>query len=206
MPLDSFLENSKKILSSIWSQLYPSNAVRPRVQVTSRRVENKEPRSEPPLDPQSSNISRKLHKWNATERCLSEDEASRLSDMAVQSRKVSKPGDANLQSTEQWRFLVVFSFLAIVRLHFALSNSYIHPDEHFQGPEVVVGMHLLSLMTDFVTGDLFGWQASLPWEFTHNNPVNSPIRSILPIWMVYGLPMRIIKMFYGSMTLVHPEA
>lgn len=34
----------------------------------------------------------------------------------------------------------VYLFLALVRLYFALSPSYIHPDEHFQGPEVIAGM------------------------------------------------------------------
>lgn len=29
--------------------------------------------------------------------------------------------------------------LIIVRLYFALSPSYIHPDENFQGPEVIAG-------------------------------------------------------------------
>ena len=55
-----------------------------------------------------------------------------------------------------------------------------------------------SMTVNRIAGDVFGWQASLPWEFTNNNPVNSPIRSILPIWMVYGLPMRFIKHLYGS--------
>jgi phosphatidylinositol glycan class Z len=32
--------------------------------------------------------------------------------------------------------------LAVLRLYLALSPSYIHPDEHFQGPEVVAGMRL----------------------------------------------------------------
>jgi hypothetical protein len=59
--------------------------------------------------------------------------------MAVQSRKLGRTADAKLPLTEQRQFLVVFSLLAAVRLHFALSTSYIHPDEHFQGPEVVVG-------------------------------------------------------------------
>jgi hypothetical protein len=49
-----------------------------------------------------------------------------------------------------------------------------------------------------IIGDLFGWQASLPWEFTNDNPVNSPIRSILPIWLAYGVPIRVIKMIYGG--------
>jgi len=29
-----------------------------------------------------------------------------------------------------------------VRLYFALSPSYLHPDENFQGPEVIAGMHI----------------------------------------------------------------
>jgi phosphatidylinositol glycan class Z len=89
--------------------------------------------------------------------------------------------------------------LAIIRLHFALSNSYIHPDEHFQGPEVVVGN--VCPCTLLTLGKLFGWQTSLPWEFTDDNPVHSPIRSILPIWMVYGIPIWIIKWIHGGNTL-----
>ena len=38
--------------------------------------------------------------------------------------------------------------LILVRLYFALSPSYIHPDENFQGPEVIAGKH--SLVIDFV--------------------------------------------------------
>ena len=34
----------------------------------------------------------------------------------------------------------IYLLLALVRLYFALSPSYIHPDEHFQGPEVVAGL------------------------------------------------------------------
>lgn len=30
--------------------------------------------------------------------------------------------------------------LLLVRLYLALSPSYIHPDENFQGPEVIAGM------------------------------------------------------------------
>lgn len=121
--------------------------------------------------------------------------------MAVQSTKLDKTADANLPFSEQGQFLLVYSLLVMIRLHFALSNSYIHPDEHFQGPEVVVGKSPKSVLRRILTlflGDLLGWQASLPWEFTNDNPVNSPIRSILPIWLVYGLPIRIIKMIYGG--------
>lgn len=37
-----------------------------------------------------------------------------------------------------WRRL--YLFLVLVRLWFALSPSYLHPDENFQGPEVIAGM------------------------------------------------------------------
>jgi phosphatidylinositol glycan class Z len=30
-------------------------------------------------------------------------------------------------------------WLILVRLYFALSPSYLHPDENFQGPEVIAG-------------------------------------------------------------------
>jgi len=34
----------------------------------------------------------------------------------------------------------VYLLLVLVRLYFALSPSYLHPDENFQGPEVIAGM------------------------------------------------------------------
>jgi len=40
-----------------------------------------------------------------------------------------------------WRRTYIF--LVLVRLFFALSPSYLHPDENFQGPEVIAGMSLL---------------------------------------------------------------
>ena len=36
--------------------------------------------------------------------------------------------------------------LLVVRLYLALQPSYIHPDENFQGPEVVAGMSPLPLL------------------------------------------------------------
>lgn len=36
-----------------------------------------------------------------------------------------------------WRRL--YLVLLLVRVYFALSPSYIHPDEHFQGVEVIAG-------------------------------------------------------------------
>lgn len=35
-----------------------------------------------------------------------------------------------------------YLFLLLVRLYFALSPSYIHPDENFQGPEVIAGTQI----------------------------------------------------------------
>lgn len=37
-----------------------------------------------------------------------------------------------------WRRL--YLALILLRLYVALSPSYIHPDEHFQGPEIIAGM------------------------------------------------------------------
>lgn len=39
-----------------------------------------------------------------------------------------------------WRRL--YLVLVLVRLYFALSPSYLHPDENFQGPEVIAGEFL----------------------------------------------------------------
>jgi len=36
----------------------------------------------------------------------------------------------------------VYLSLLLVRLYFALSPSYLHPDENFQGPEVIAGKFL----------------------------------------------------------------
>ncbi|OBT62094.1 hypothetical protein VE03_09022 [Pseudogymnoascus sp. 23342-1-I1] len=69
-----------------------------------------------------------------------------------------------------------YLLLALVRLYFALSPSYLHPDENFQGPEVIAGQ-------------IFSYPVKLTWEFTSENP----IRSVFPLWPVYGLPMLLLK-------------
>jgi len=40
----------------------------------------------------------------------------------------------------------VYLFLVLVRLYFAIVPSYIHPDEHFQGPEVITGTLLIPIL------------------------------------------------------------
>ncbi|KAN0103241.1 glycosyltransferase family 22 protein [Hyaloscypha variabilis] len=69
-----------------------------------------------------------------------------------------------------------YLFLVLVRLYFALSPSYLHPDENFQGPEVIAGQ-------------IFSYPVRLTWEFTSDNPV----RSVFPLWPVYGLPMLLLR-------------
>ncbi|KAI2642570.1 GPI mannosyltransferase 4 [Xylaria nigripes] len=66
--------------------------------------------------------------------------------------------------------------LVLVRLWFALSPSYLHPDENFQGPEVIAG-------------EIFKYPVRWTWEFTSENP----IRSVFPLWPVYGLPMLLLR-------------
>ncbi|OAA66017.1 glycosyltransferase family 22 protein [Niveomyces insectorum RCEF 264] len=69
-----------------------------------------------------------------------------------------------------------YLFLVLVRLWFAMSPSYLHPDENFQGPEVIAG-------------EVFSYPVRLTWEFTSDHP----IRSVFPLWPVYGLPMFLLR-------------
>jgi len=69
-----------------------------------------------------------------------------------------------------------YLFLVLVRLWFALSPSYLHPDENFQGPEVIAG-------------EIFSYPVRRTWEFTSDNP----IRSVFPLWPIYGLPMLLLR-------------
>ncbi|KAM5458311.1 alpha 1,2 mannosyltransferase [Microsporum audouinii] len=74
-----------------------------------------------------------------------------------------------------------YLLLLLVRIYFALSPSYIHPDENFQGPELFAGR-------------LFSYPSQLTWEFTSD----TPIRSIFPLWLVYGLPMTLLKWLWAE--------
>ncbi|OAL50990.1 GPI mannosyltransferase 4 [Pyrenochaeta sp. DS3sAY3a] len=70
----------------------------------------------------------------------------------------------------------VYFLLICVRIYFALSPSYLHPDENFQGPEVIAGR-------------VFSYPVHETWEFTSANP----IRSTFPLWLAYGWPMYILR-------------
>ncbi|KAF3770372.1 family 22 glycosyltransferase [Cryphonectria parasitica EP155] len=69
-----------------------------------------------------------------------------------------------------------YLLLIVVRLWLALSPSYLHPDENFQGPEVIAGK-------------IFKYPVRLTWEFTSDDP----IRSVFPLWPIYGLPMLLLQ-------------
>ncbi|KAK9436223.1 Alg9-like mannosyltransferase [Metarhizium brunneum] len=69
-----------------------------------------------------------------------------------------------------------YLLLVLIRLWFALSPSYLHPDENFQGPEIIAGQ-------------IFSYPVRRTWEFTSEHP----IRSVFPLWPVYGLPMLLLR-------------
>ncbi|KAK8022003.1 GPI mannosyltransferase 4 [Apiospora rasikravindrae] len=74
-----------------------------------------------------------------------------------------------------------YLLLVLVRLWFALSPSYLHPDENFQGPEVIAGQ-------------IFSYPVRRTWEFTSE----WPIRSVFPLWPVYGLPMLLLRWLWSG--------
>lgn len=122
-----------------------------------------------------------------------------------------------------------YLLLLLVRLWFALSPSYLHPDENFQGPEVIAGeappsrkllvcaldldrrcqsglydqtpdcaqetLHFLPLALKCadrkpsLPGEIFRYPVRLTWEFTSHHP----IRSVFPLWPIYGMPMLLLR-------------
>lgn len=78
--------------------------------------------------------------------------------------------------TLNWR--VVFCITIALRFIFALSNSYIHPDEHFQSFEVI-------------TGKVLGYSINKPWEFNDEKPA----RSLGPLYLFYSPLLYIVKYF-----------
>ncbi|OOF92231.1 glycosyltransferase family 22 protein [Aspergillus carbonarius ITEM 5010] len=80
-----------------------------------------------------------------------------------------------------------YLLLLVIRVYFALSPSYLHPDENFQGPEVFAGR-------------IFSYPSQLPWEFTSEKP----IRSVFPLWPTYDVPMTLLKGFYTESGTLNP--
>lgn len=84
-----------------------------------------------------------------------------------------------MQQAATYRLLLVASIL--VRTYFAFQSSYIHPDEHFQGPEPIADK-------------IFDWATHKTWEFT----VDHPPRSLFAIWTVFGVPMWLLRVVLGA--------
>lgn len=80
-----------------------------------------------------------------------------------------------------WR--TVYTLSIPLRFVFAVANSYIHPDEHFQSFEVI-------------TGKILGYSVQEPWEFTSDFPA----RSFGPLYLFYGPILNIVKWFNLSLT------
>ena len=79
-----------------------------------------------------------------------------------------------------WR---TFYLLTIVfRFVFTLSDSYIHPDEHFQSLEVL-------------TSRILNYSTNIPWEFQ-----DDPARSLAPLYFIYGPLLYFIKFFKLNLT------
>lgn len=74
-----------------------------------------------------------------------------------------------------WRY--VYLVAIGLRFVFALSNSYIHPDEHFQSLEIL-------------TNKIFDFTTKSPWEFESV----TPSRSFGPLYLVYGPILYLIKL------------
>jgi GPI mannosyltransferase 4 len=103
-------------------------------------------------------------------------------------------------------FRRAYLLLIFVRIYFALSPSYLHPDETFQGPEVIAGMSRIQMVSvisiDSHIGSLFGYPSRRTWEWT----VAKPIRSVFPLWPAYGLPMVMLQWLWprGAQDNVEP--
>ncbi|GFQ89189.1 mannosyltransferase [Trichonephila clavata] len=84
--------------------------------------------------------------------------------------------------------LSCYYILCAVRIIFTLlpQTGYIHPDEHFQGPEIVYG-------------DIFNFKIHQAWEFTDEKP----IRNIVFPYFITGFPSLVanflgIKYLHGT--------
>lgn len=83
-------------------------------------------------------------------------------------------GIMSRESLLSWRYLYLYSIA--FRVFFGLSNSYIHPDEHFQSLQVLSKI-------------ILNYNANLPWEFESD----APARSIGVLYIVYGPLLYFVK-------------
>ncbi|EGW33451.1 GPI mannosyltransferase 4 [Spathaspora passalidarum NRRL Y-27907] len=86
-----------------------------------------------------------------------------------------------IKANINWRTFYLCTI--IFRFVLALSDSYIHPDEHFQSFEVL-------------TSRILGYATNIPWEFQSS----SPARSFGPLYLIYGPLLYIIKLLNLQLT------
>lgn len=89
----------------------------------------------------------------------------------------------------RWR---IYGFFVFLRLLIALTSfSIIHPDEHFQNPEIAA--HLVFNYSRNGAGPLKTWE----WIG------DEPCRSIAPIWISSGVAFKLVNAFVGSCESPH---
>ena len=89
----------------------------------------------------------------------------------------------------RWR---IYGFFVFLRLLIALTSfSIIHPDEHFQNPEIAA--HLVFNYSRNGAGPLKTWE----WIG------DKPCRSIAPIWISSGVAFKLVNAFVGSCESPH---
>lgn len=68
-----------------------------------------------------------------------------------------------------------YLILILIRLWFALSPSYLHPDENFQGPEVIAGAYMFLQLFFFYPYP--AWSSRVTFEATY--AISLPILSVM---------------------------
>lgn len=77
-----------------------------------------------------------------------------------------------------------YLLLLLVRIYFALSPSYLHPDENFQGPEVIAGLpNWFKSLNKSANYTLKGNS----FRILHIRPGNGPPRILFEVSFRYGL-------------------
>lgn len=88
------------------------------------------------------------------------------------------------------RLKLVYCGLVVLRLLVALSStSYIHPDEHFQNPEIAAAE-----VFDYTQSNSAGLLSTWEWSSRF------PCRSIVPVWTTTGAAFATVKAFTGKST------
>ena len=86
------------------------------------------------------------------------------------------------------RLLLVYAGLVVLRLLVALtSTSYIHPDEHFQNPEIAAAE-----IFDYTQSNTAGLLSTWEWSSRF------PCRSIVPVWATTGTAFAVVRAFTGK--------